>query len=110
VQSITDVTLIRRLTPKVFWPRPLVDSAIVMIKPNAAKRAEVGDVTRFRNFLRDVYVHRRKNLRGALSSLPSGKLQKADVDAKLAEMGIPGTTRAEDLDVETHLRLCRVFG
>jgi hypothetical protein len=25
-------------------------------------------------------------------------------------MNVPGTTRAEDLDVETHLRLCRVFG
>jgi len=32
--------------------------------------------------LRDLYVHRRKNLRGALSSLPSGKLAKAEVDAK----------------------------
>ena len=110
VQSLADVTLVRRLTPKAFWPRPLVDSAIVMVKPNAAKRAHVGDVMKFRNFLRDLYVHRRKNLRGALTSLPSGKLAKADVDAKLAEMGIPGTTRAEDLDLETHLRLCGVFG
>jgi hypothetical protein len=55
-------------------------------------------------------VHRRKNLRGALTSLPSGRLSKPEVDAKLAELGIPGTTRAEDLDVETHLRLCEVFG
>jgi 16S rRNA (adenine1518-N6/adenine1519-N6)-dimethyltransferase len=110
VQSLTDVTLVRQLKPSAFWPRPLVDSAIVMIKPNAAKRAHVGDVMALRNFLRDLYVHRRKNLRGALSSLPSGKRLKADVDAKLAEMGIPGTTRAEDLDLETHLRLCRAFG
>jgi 16S rRNA (adenine1518-N6/adenine1519-N6)-dimethyltransferase len=109
VQSITDVTLVRRLTPKVFWPKPLVDSAIVMIRPNAAKRAHVGDVTRFRGFLRDLYTHRRKNLRGALTSLPSGKLSKQEVDAKLVELGIPGTTRAEDLDLQTHLTLCRAF-
>jgi 16S rRNA (adenine1518-N6/adenine1519-N6)-dimethyltransferase len=110
IQSIADVTLVRRLTPKVFWPRPLVDSAIVMIRPNAAKRAHVGDVTAFRVFLRDLYTHRRKNLRGALTSLPSGKLSKQEVDAKLVELGIPGTIRAEDLDVETHLTLCRAFG
>jgi 16S rRNA (adenine1518-N6/adenine1519-N6)-dimethyltransferase len=110
VQSLTDVSLVRRLPPAVFWPRPQVDSAIVLIRPSAVKRANVGDVTRFRNFLRDLYVHRRKNLRGALSSLPAGRLAKADVDAKLAALAIPGTTRAEALDLEQHLRLCQVFG
>jgi 16S rRNA (adenine1518-N6/adenine1519-N6)-dimethyltransferase len=110
VQSLTDVSLVRQLSPKAFWPRPLVDSAIVLIRPSAAKREHVGDVQRFRNFLRDLYVHRRKNLRGALAALPSGRVEKADVDAKLAEMGVPGTTRAEDLDLETHLRLCQAFG
>lgn len=110
IQSIADVTLVRQLSPKAFWPRPMVDSAIVLIQPNAAKRQHVGDVPRFRNFLRDLYVHRRKNLRGALSSLPSGKIAKADVDTKLAELNVSGTTRAEALDLETHLRLRRMFG
>jgi 16S rRNA (adenine1518-N6/adenine1519-N6)-dimethyltransferase len=110
VQSLADVTLVRRLPPAVFWPRPQVDSAIVLIRPNAAKRAHVGDVLRFRNFLRDLYVHRRKNLRGALSGLPTGRRDKAEVDARLAELGIAGTIRAEDLDLEQHLRLCQVFG
>ncbi len=66
VQSLADVELVRRLPPKVFWPRPLVDSAIVCIRPAPAKREHVGDPIRFRVFLRDLYVHRRKNLRGAL--------------------------------------------
>ena len=81
-----------------------------MIKPDPAKRAHVGDVWRFRRFLRDVYVHRRKNLRGALATMPSGKLEKADVDARLAALGIDGTARAESLGLEEHLRLCREFG
>jgi 16S rRNA (adenine1518-N6/adenine1519-N6)-dimethyltransferase len=110
VQSLTDVELVRRLAPSVFWPRPQVASAIVLIRPNAAKRAHVGDVHRFRTFLRDLYVHRRKNLRGALASWPSGRRDKQDVDRKLAELGLEGTTRAEDLDLEQHLRLCAVFG
>jgi 16S rRNA (adenine1518-N6/adenine1519-N6)-dimethyltransferase len=110
VQSLADVELIRRLSPKVFWPRPLVDSAIVRIRPNAAKRGHVGDPGRFRVFLRDLYVHRRKNLRGALACLPNRGLSKSDVDARLAELGLDGALRAEVLDVEQHLRLCGRFG
>jgi 16S rRNA (adenine1518-N6/adenine1519-N6)-dimethyltransferase len=110
VQSLSEVELIRHMPPSVFWPRPQVSSAIMRIRPDAGKRAHVGDVGRFRNFLRDLYVHKRKNLRGALSSLPSGRLPKAEVDARLAELGIPGEVRAETLDLEDHLRLCGAFG
>jgi 16S rRNA (adenine1518-N6/adenine1519-N6)-dimethyltransferase len=110
VQSLADVELIRRLPPTVFWPRPQVDSAIVLIRPNPGKRERVGDVVRFRNFLRDLYVHRRKNLRGGLISLAHADFSKEDVDAKLAALGIEGTVRAEALDIEQHLRLCAAFG
>ena len=110
VQSLADAELIRQLPPAAFWPRPLVASAIVRIRPSAAKRAHVGDVPRFRNFLRELYVHRRKNLRGALAGLPSGRVPKEEVDRKLEALGLPGTTRAEALDIEQHLRLCEVFG
>ena len=110
VQSVADVELVRKVLPTNFYPRPKVDSAIVKITPNPAKRARVGDVLRFRVFLRDLYVHRRKNLRQALSGWPSGRKDKHEVDAKLAALGIDGTVRSEALDVEQHLRLCAAFG
>jgi 16S rRNA (adenine1518-N6/adenine1519-N6)-dimethyltransferase len=110
VQSLAEVELIRQLPPSVFWPRPKVDSAIVLIKPDQAKREHVGDVIRFREFLRDLYTHRRKNLRGALAGWPSGRKDKAEVDHKLEELGLDGTVRAERLDLEDHLRLSRAFG
>jgi 16S rRNA (adenine1518-N6/adenine1519-N6)-dimethyltransferase len=109
VQSLADVEIIRRLAPSVFWPRPKVDSAIVGLRPSGSKRAHVGDVHRFRYFLRDLYVHRRKNLRGALSGWPSGRRDKSEVDARLQALGIPGTIRAEELGIEDHLRLARAF-
>lgn len=109
VQSVADVTLVRRLAPSVFWPRPQVESGIVLIQPNAAKRALIPDVLRFRHFLRDLYTQRRKNLRGALSGLPSGRREKADVDKKLAELGILGTLRSEDLDIAQHQALSEAF-
>jgi 16S rRNA (adenine1518-N6/adenine1519-N6)-dimethyltransferase len=110
VQSLANVELVRKVPPTAFFPRPQVDSAIILIRPDPAKRAHVGDAQRFRNFLRDLYVHRRKNLRGSLSSLPSGKLEKSVVDARLGELGLDGTGRAEDLGLEDHLRLSRAFG
>lgn len=110
VQSVADVEVVRKVLPTNFYPRPKVDSAIVLIRPNAQKREKVGDVARFRAFLRDLYVHRRKNLRQALSGSPQGRKDKAEVDAKLATLRIDGTLRSETLDVDQHLRLCAAFG
>jgi 16S rRNA (adenine1518-N6/adenine1519-N6)-dimethyltransferase len=109
VQSLADVSLVRKLAPSVFWPRPKVESAIVQIDPLPAKRAQIGDVLRFRNFLRDLYTHRRKNLRGALSGWPTGRRDKVEIDALLARLGLPGTMRAEELTIEQHRELWRAF-
>jgi 16S rRNA (adenine1518-N6/adenine1519-N6)-dimethyltransferase len=110
VQSLADVEVVRRLPPEVFWPRPKVASAIVHIRPDATRRECVGDVVRFRTFLRDLYAHRRKSLRGALLSLPGRPFTKPEVDDRLATLGLTGTERAETLDAAQHLRLSRVFG
>jgi 16S rRNA (adenine1518-N6/adenine1519-N6)-dimethyltransferase len=110
VQSLAEVSVVRRLAPSVFWPRPQVDSAIVLIRPIADKRMRVGDPVQFRNFLRDLYTHRRKNLRQALAALPEGRKDKKEVDNTLTELRIDRTLRAEALDVDQHLRLCAAFG
>ena len=109
VQSVADVEVVRKVAPTNFHPRPKVDSAIVMIRPNAEKRAKVGDVRKFRAFLRDLYTHRRKNLRQALAGWPSGRRDKDDVDARLKAVGIDGTIRSEALDLEQHRILCEAF-
>ncbi len=110
VQSVADVEIVRKVLPANFFPRPKVDSAMVLIKPNAAKRAKVGDVKKFRVFLRDLYTQRRKNLRGALSGRPGATESKAEVDVKLKALGFDSNARAETLTVEQHLELCKAFG
>lgn len=109
VQSLADTEILRKLPPTVFWPRPQVESGIVMIRPNAEKRARIADVQRFRFFLRDLYSHRRKNLRGGLISVTGHQHEKAVVDAKLAELGYTGMERAEQLSIEQHMQLCEAF-
>jgi 16S rRNA (adenine1518-N6/adenine1519-N6)-dimethyltransferase len=111
IQSLADVETVRpRVPPAVFWPRPQVASAIVCLWPSAAKRQHVGDVLRFRNFLRDLYTQRRKNLRAALAGSPGGRRKKEDVDRELTKLGLDPKARAEDLGIEQHLQLCAAFG
>jgi 16S rRNA (adenine1518-N6/adenine1519-N6)-dimethyltransferase len=110
VQSLAHVEIVRnRLPPGVFWPRPLVESSIVLIRLDPEKRKQVGNAMNLRNFLRDLYVHRRKNLRSALRSWPTGRRDKAEVDRRLADLGLDGNLRAEALDVEQHLELLAAF-
>ena len=36
VQALAEVSIVRVLPPSVFWPRPKVESAVVVIRPDAA--------------------------------------------------------------------------
>jgi 16S rRNA (adenine1518-N6/adenine1519-N6)-dimethyltransferase len=109
LQSVADTEIVRRIAPSNFWPRPEVDSAIVLLRPNPAKSAGVPALKEWRAFLRDLYTHRRKNLRQALSGWPGGRREKPEVDAKLASIGIDGSLRAETLSIEQHLALFHAF-
>lgn len=109
MQSLADVEILRRLPPEVFWPKPAVDSGIIRIWPKTEKRGLIPDVHRFRVFLRDLYAHRRKNLRGGLVSMPASGGDKRFVDDLLAKLGYTGHERAETLTPGQHLELCEAM-
>jgi len=106
VQSLCDVELLRVLPPQVFWPRPKVNSAIIQIRPSDEKRQRIPDVAFFHEFVRAMFFHRRKFLRSEVLSAFKGRLDKPQVDEVLAQLELPHETRAEQLNVETILRLC----
>lgn len=109
VQSLADVEIVRRMPPSAFWPRPKVDSAIIRIAPSAARRARIPDLTRWQRFLHDLYLHRRKNLRGVLVLLSKDRFTKEQLDEHLHRHGFDPTIRAEALSVDEHLRLCAIM-
>lgn len=109
VQSLADVELLRKLPPAAFWPRPQVDSAIVRLLPQAERRRQVGNVPAFHQFLHDLYLHRRKNLRGALLAFLGKEWSKAELDRHLERHDFDGQVRAETLGVEDHQRLAKLF-
>ena len=109
IQSLADVEIVRRMPPSAFWPRPKVDSAIIRLSPSAAKRARIPDLRRWQRFLHDLYLRRRKNLRGVLIILYKDRFTKEQLDALLERHGFDPTIRAEALSVEEHLRLCAII-
>lgn len=111
LQSQCSVKIIRRLGPKVFWPRPKVDSAIVSLWRHDGRGDRILDKPFFLDFLRRLFHHRRKLLRRVLVGMYSKQLTKSQIDELLAAEGHDLETRAEALDVPTLVKLGnRFFG
>ncbi len=106
VQSQCAAEVVRLLPPTVFWPRPKVESAIVRLVVDPARREQIPDRAFFHEFVRALFRHRRKLLRGELLSMTKGRLDKPQVDAVLEGVGVSPQARAEQLDIDTVLRLC----
>ena len=109
VQSVADAEVVRELPPSVFWPPPKVNSAIIRITPNPVKRELIYDLPFFHKFVRSLFFHRRKFLRSVLNSAFKEELEKADVDAVLADSKFTHDMRAEQLTVEEIRELGELF-
>lgn len=105
LQALADVEIARVLPPSVFWPRPKVDSAVVVIRPDPARREAVGDLAWFHRIVREVFLYRRKALRVVLAKLAPEGVGKPQVDALLESLSIPGSIRAEALSVPQWIAL-----
>jgi 16S rRNA (adenine1518-N6/adenine1519-N6)-dimethyltransferase len=105
MQAQCDIAIVRTMPPQVFWPRPKVTSAIIHIVPNSEKRAAITDLPYFHHFVRSLFLHRRKYLRGVLIGMVREQLDKSAVDDLLAPFGFSPDVRAERLDVPTLIAL-----
>jgi 16S rRNA (adenine1518-N6/adenine1519-N6)-dimethyltransferase len=109
IQSQARVELVRTLPPSVFWPRPLVTSAIIHVAVAADLRSQIADLGFFHDFVRGLFLHRRKYLRGSLAAAWKERLDKPAIDRILADARIDSERRADELDVATILQLSDMF-
>jgi 16S rRNA (adenine1518-N6/adenine1519-N6)-dimethyltransferase len=109
VQCQCRVELLRIMPPSVFWPRPKVHSAIVQIALEPNRRAAVGDREFFHDFVRKLFLHRRKHLRGVLAATFKSQLDKASIDALLSRLQLGDSPRAEELSVSQMLELSKAM-
>lgn len=105
MQCQADTEIVRIMPPSVFWPPPKVESAIVRIVVNEQRRAAVPDLRYFHQFVKAIFIHRRKFLRANVVAAMKQHLSKQEVDEVLTEMQFAPDARAEQLDVETLLEL-----
>ena len=114
LQSQCRIQILKKLGPHVFWPRPQVDSAVVLLTPDPEKAATIEHREFFHDFLRRVFTLRRKHLCGALVTLYKGHTTRPQVVELLTEMQLGENVRAEEIDVATLVdlsnRLVRVIG
>ena len=70
-----NVHLLRKLPPSVFWPRPQVESAMVVFERDREKAARIHDIDTFRQVIMLLMGHRRKMLQACVK-FAEGPLQK----------------------------------
>jgi 16S rRNA (adenine1518-N6/adenine1519-N6)-dimethyltransferase len=109
VQCQCRVEIMRILPPTVFWPRPKVHSAIVQITLEPERRRALADRRYFHDFVRKLFLHRRKFLRGVLVAAFKNQLEKSAIDAVLEEIMLPENARAEELSVDQMIRVSEQF-
>ena len=93
------------VSPRSFWPRPQVWSAVVVLEP--VLRPDLPPPERFFRIVRAAFGRRRKMLRNALGDNPYLDLGDDEVEAMLQRAGIDGDRRAETLTLEEFARLAR---
>jgi 16S rRNA (adenine1518-N6/adenine1519-N6)-dimethyltransferase len=99
-QLACEVKLLRTVDPAVFRPRPRVESAILSLR-----RTGPGADAPTRELIRAAFAHRRKSLARSVEHVRPGTL--APVRAALAELGLAGDIRAEQLSPEEFRALAR---
>ena len=109
MQSQADTEIVRIMPPSVFWPAPKVESAIVRVVVDAERRAAIPDLRYFHQFVKTIFIHRRKFLRANVVAAMKQHLSKEEVDEVLAEMQLPADARTEQLDVETLFKLTELI-
>ena len=109
MQCQADTEIVRIMPPGVFWPPPKVESAIVRIIVDAERRAAIPDLRYFHQFVKTIFIHRRKFLRANVVAAMKQHLSKEEVDEVLAEMEFPHDARTEQLDVATLLKLTELI-
>lgn len=108
-----EVKVLKKLPPDVFWPVPLVNSAIVKMTVNRHRYADrIRDYQNFQNVIHAIYVSRRKTLLNSILSLCSGLgIKKAsqnirnDLITILEGVDIRPDSRGEELDLEKLIEL-----
>lgn len=99
-----ELSILRRVPPEVFWPRPAIESSVLRLTPRPSgvgmESAELFGV------IDASFGERRKTMRNAMRRLGLGA---ADAERVLRDADLDPSVRAERLALEDFARLTRVL-
>lgn len=100
--------IVRKVGRKLFSPQPKVDSAILAVTDiSRARFSSRGDERKFFAVIRAGFSSRRKTLANNLSRT-LGK-NKSDVEHLLASLSLSPSVRAEDVGIDTWIKISRAL-
>jgi 16S rRNA (adenine1518-N6/adenine1519-N6)-dimethyltransferase len=104
-----DITRLRRVSPGSFWPKPEINSSIVLFEPKADVFVDKSLTYKaFKQFARDIFAHRRKTWFNSLKTTR----KSLNLDRFLAAVkkeNIDSELRAQTLDFERVRTLAEIF-
>lgn len=90
-QSLAEIEPIATLPPSAFWPRPLVDSAMLLLRRKPVGQ-EIDNAATFAAFVQTAFQQRRKKIARLASHLSA-----ADAADAFNEVGVSADQRPEEL-------------
>jgi len=105
VQAAFTPTKLLKVRGGAFYPRPEVDSAVVLLIPHRPRRAEETDA--FRAAVRAAFGARRKTLRNAWKGIFG--LSRDELEARAKQAGISLDARGETLSVDDFARFAELI-
>jgi 16S rRNA (adenine1518-N6/adenine1519-N6)-dimethyltransferase len=99
--------VIRKLSPKVFWPQPQVDSAMVRFDRDKAKVAQIRSIGIFSEVVPLFMEHRRKMLRACVK-FADGEIAKVQWDDIFARAFVQPHQRPEELTAENYVAMANL--
>ncbi len=101
--------IVRKVSRRVFWPEPLVDSAIVEIIPDDARLERISEYAAFRRLAQAIFSHRRKTLLGSLISADMLDLDRNAAAEAIKNAGFDPRLRGEKLGVDSMIELANAL-
>ena len=102
LQATGHLELVRVLKPTVFWPKPLVDSAIVSYTHSREKAGKIPNMSLFQDVIDLFMTHRRKMLQATVKKADEHLCTRSDWFEIFSQCQVDPTLRPNQLAVQAY--------